>query len=354
MPLLIRKRSKKAGLPPGTLVHLGEKREGPVTITVLDYDEKSFTEKTLGRPDDCAPYKDSATVSWINLDGIHEVETLSAVGEVFGLHPLVMEDVLNTDQRPKLEDFDDYLYVVIKMLLWDAEDEEINSEQVSLVLGKSWVLSFQEKRGDIFDPVRERIRNSRWRIRKLGADYLMYALLDVIVDNYFSILERFGEMIEDLEDRMSDNPGPADLDTIHLLKRELVILRKSIWPLRELINGFQRGESDLMTPSTEVYLRDLHDHTIQVIDTIETFRDMLSGLLDLYLSTVSNRMNEVMKVLTIIATIFIPLSFFAGVYGMNFEYIPELSWHYGYFGFWGVMLVLSVLMFIFFRRKKWL
>jgi magnesium transporter len=352
---LIKKRSKKRGLPPGTLVHIGEKKAEKIKITIIDYDETQLQEKEAKAIEVCFPFKDLPTVTWVNIDGLHDIEVMEKIGKHFGLHPLVLEDVLNTDQRPKIEDFDDYIFVVLKMLCVDEDQEEIKAEQISIILGSNFVISFQERVGDIFDPLRERIRNAKGRIRKMGTDYLAYTLMDAIVDNYFTVLEKLGEKIEGMEEKLVTNPTPETLQTIHNLKREMIFLRKSVWPLREVVSRLERGESKLIKDSTGIYLRDVYDHTIQVIDTIETFRDMLSGMLDIYLSSISNRMNQVMKVLTIIATIFIPLTFVAGIYGMNFEYMPELKWHWFYpKAFWLVMIGVAGVMLVYFRRKKWL
>jgi magnesium transporter len=290
----------------------------------------------------------------MNVDGLHQVEILEKLGECYGLHPLVLEDILNTDQRPKMEDYGEYIYIVLKALDYNDKSNEIETEQISLILGSNFVFSFQEREGDTFDPIRERIRNGKGRIRSMGADYLAYALVDSIVDNYFIILEKLGEKIEFLEDKLVSHPTPETLQTIHHLRREMIFLRKAVWPLREVINSLERGESSLVKESTRLYLRDVYDHTIQTIDTIETYRDMVSGMLDIYLSSVSNRLNSVMKVLTIIATIFMPLTFLAGVYGMNFKYMPELGWRWGYPLIWLIMVGIGVLMLIFFRKKKWL
>jgi magnesium transporter len=253
-----------------------------------------------------------------------------------------------------MEDFGDYIFVVLKMLRHDMETEEVKTEQVSLILGPRFVISFQEAEGDVFDPIRDRIRKAKGRIRRMGADYLAYALIDAVVDNYFLILERFAERIEAMEAELVSNPAPETLQKIHTLKRELIFLRRSVWPLREAISGLQRAESRLIADSTEIYLRDVHDHTIQVIDTVESLRDMVSGMLDTYLSSVSNRMNEVMKVLTIIATIFIPITFIAGIYGMNFAFMPELGWRGAYFVVLGIMTAVSLAMIFYFKRKHWL
>ncbi len=348
------KRSSKKGLPPGSLVHVGEKKEEKVRITIIDYDKAQFQEKEAETVEECFPFKDKPTVTWINVDGIHEPEIVKKLGDCFGMHPLVLEDILNTDQRPKMEDYGNYIYIVLKMLYYDEKSNEMITEQVSLVLGSNFVISFQEKRGDVFNPIRERIKSDKGRVRKMGADYLAYALTDAIVDNYFTILEKIGEKVESLEEELVAKPTPEILQAIHNLKRDLIFLRKSVWPLREVISGLERGESSLIDASTKLYLRDVYDHTIQVIDTVETLRDMVSGMLDIYLSSISNKMNEVMKVLTIIATIFIPLTFIAGIYGMNFAFMPELGLPWAYPLILLVMVGVGILMLIYFRRKRWI
>ena len=355
MPIPIKKRSKKAGLPPGTLVHIGEKQSERTRITLFNYDEQEVEEKEIAAAEECVLFKDRATVTWINVTGLHQVDVLEKLNECFGLHPLVLEDILNTDQRPKLEDFGDYLYVVLKALFLSGNrGEEVGTEQISLILGSNFVLSFQEREGTLFDPIRDRLRNGKGRIRKMGADYLVHALLDAIIDHYFVVLEKLGERIEWLEEELVTRTTPVTLREMHHLKREMIFLRKALWPLREVIGSLERGESSLIKESTVLYLRDIYDHTIQVIDNIETFRDMLSGMLDIYLSSISNRMNEVMKVLTIIATLFIPLTFIVGLYGMNFKYMPELEWPWGYPLVLVLMLAVSIFMLIYFRRKKWI
>ncbi len=348
------KKSKKVTLPPGTLVYTGEKKTEDVRITIMDYDESQFQEKEAKKVEDCFPFKDKPTVTWINIDGIHKLDIIEKIGTHFNLHPLVLEDIVNTAQRPKTEDFTDYIFVVLKMLQFDEHENKTAVEQVSLILGSNYVISFQESEGDVFNSIRERIRSNKGRIRKMGPDYLAYCLIDAIVDSYFAILENYGERIEDIEDRVVANPTPETLHSIHSLKGEMIFLRKSVWPLREVINRLERWESPLVSKSLDIYLRDIYDHTIQIIDAIETFRDMLSGMLDIYLSSISNRMNEVMKVLTIIATIFIPLTLITGIYGMNFKFMPELEQPWGYPMAYLIMFAISILMIIYFRRKKWL
>ncbi|WMW23271.1 magnesium/cobalt transporter CorA [Methanolobus mangrovi] len=341
-------------MAPGTLVHVGEERTEKPKITIIDYDKDNYQERVVETVEECFPFKDYPTISWINIDGIHQVDIIEKLGKHFGLHPLVMEDIVHTSQRPKMEDYDNYIYVVLKMLWFADDDTDVKAEQVSIILGHNFVLSFQELEGDTFNSVRERLRNSKGRIRTMRGDYLAYALLDSIVDNYFIIIERFGEIIEDLENKLIENPSPETLQNIHDLKKEMIYLRKSVWPLREVINGLERTESPLFQDTTFVFLKDVYDHTIQVAETVETYRDILSGILDVYLSSVSNKMNEVMKILTIIATIFIPLTFLAGMYGMNFSYMPELGWKWGYPAVWTINILIFISMYMYFRKKNWL
>ncbi len=360
MPRFVKRSSKSRGLPPGSLVHVGEKKTEKVRISVIDYSIGKFEEKEVKNVEECFSFKPKPSITWINIDGLHEIDVIEKLGKCFEIHPLVLEDILNTDQRPKMEDFEKYIFFILKMLFIDDKTQEIHSEQVSLVLGKNFVISFQESIGDVFDAVRERIRKAKGRIRKNGTDYLVYSLIDAIVDNYFVILEKIGERVESMEEDLVSNPVPKTLQKIYNLKREMIYLRKSVWPLREVINGLLREESKLIKNSTHIYLRDLYDHTIQTIDTIETFRDMISGMLDIYMSSVSNKMNEVMKVLTIFAAIFIPLTFVAGLYGMNFSpdtspfNMPELNFYWGYPMALFVMAIIGFVMLVYFRRKKWL
>ncbi|MBN2251558.1 MAG: magnesium/cobalt transporter CorA [Candidatus Altiarchaeota archaeon] len=355
MPKLVRKRrSKKSGMPPGSLYHLGNNRKEKVRITLIDYDESDFREKEAAGMDECFPLRGKPAVTWLNIDGVHEGTVIGELGKHLNIHPLVLEDVMNTDQRPKMEDYDDYLFVVVRMIGFDARADEMTSEQVSFILGKGHVISLQEKEGDIFEQVRERIRKGKGRIRKMDADYLLYSLLDAVVDNYFIALERFGEKIEDVQEEVIKDPSPKTLQDIYDMKGEMIFLRKSIWPLREVLSGLQKEDPGLITEGTKLYLRDVYDHTIQVMETIETFRDMVSGMIDIYMSSISNRMNEVMKVLTVFASIFIPLTFIVGVYGMNFEWMPELKVWWAYPLLWILMLSMAGSMLLYFRRKKWI
>jgi len=348
------RRSDKAGLSPGTLMYIGEKKAGKPRITVIDYDEGSFLEKEAASVEECFPFKDTATVTWINVDGVSDANVVASLGAKFDIHPLVLEDIMTTTQRPKVEDLGNAVFVVLRMIECEKDGTNIAADQLSLIVGPNFVLSFQETPGDCLDPVRERIRGGKGRIRGLGPDYLAYAIVDAVVDNYFFVLETLGGRIDALEETLVDEPRRELLHEIHGLKREMIDLRKSVWPLREVVNGLERLETPLIKSSTDVYLRDLYDHTIQVIDTVESFREMLTSMVETYLSSVSNRMNEVMKVLTIISTVFIPITFLAGVYGMNFRYFPEIGWPLGYALFWGIVLAAVGGMFAFFRRKRWL
>lgn len=349
----LRPTAKKVGLPPGTLIHIGAHKDGRPKASIMQFGEDYFEETEREKFHEDMIHKDRQGIVWINLDGVHDVESVEAVGNFFHIHPLVLEDVVHTSQRPKMEDYENYLYVVLKMIFLEDQQREIRLEQVSLILGADFVISFQEREGDVFDPIRERIRTGKGRVRKMGADYLAYCLMDVIVDNYFAVLEKIGEDIETLQQEVLSDPGPETLAEIEDLRRELIYLRRSVWPLREAVSRMQRDETPLVSERISPFFRDIHDHTVQVGETLETFRDMVSGMIDIYLSSMSNKMNEVMKVLTIIATLFIPLTFIAGVYGMNFKHMPELNWTWGYFGIWGVMLSVAAAMILYFRRKRW-
>ncbi|MCL4469640.1 MAG: magnesium/cobalt transporter CorA [Gammaproteobacteria bacterium] len=347
------KRSKKAGLPPGTLVHIGKKRSEKIRIRLINYDESSFFDKETEAAEEYCAARASTGITWVNVDGIHQTELFQKIGDCFGLHPLVLEDIMNTDQRPKMEDFGDYVYLVMKMLSINGQGE-IAAEQVSLILGKNFVLSFREQKSDMFEPIVERIKSGKGFIRKAGADYLAYALLDAVVDHYFVVLEKREEEIDALEEEVVINATPNTLQRIHKLRRELIFLRKAILPFRSVIGALERGESPFFEQTSRIYLRDIYDHTIHIIDTLETFRDLATGLLDIYLSSVSNRMNSVMRMLTVIATIFMPLTFLAGVYGMNFKHMPELEWTWGYPAVLLLMAAVGISMQVYFRRKKWL
>jgi magnesium transporter len=353
MKTLFNGLTARPGLAPGSLVWNGEKRDEKVRVTVIAYGDGQFEEKQVGAVDECFPLKEKA-VTWINVDGVHDTSVVEGLGQRLGIHPLVLEDILHTSERPKVEDFDSYAYIVLQMLNLDHETERIEAEQLSILVGENYVVTFQEEPGDAFDPIREQIRTGKGHIRKAGADYLAYLLIDITVDYYFVVLEAIGERIEAIEEALVARPTRETLKAIHLLKREMIFLRKIVWPIRDVISRIERRETGLFKDSTLPYLRDAYDHTIQLIDTIEGFRDTLSSMLDIYLSSISNRLNEVMKVLTIIATIFIPLTFLVGVYGMNFRHMPELEWRYGYYALWAFMATVALGMLVIFKRKKWM
>jgi len=353
MPAHTHSRLAKVGLPPGTLLPTGERRVQQTTLTLIEYTGERFTERVLPDAEACRGLNNASSIHWLNVEGLHDVEVIQKVGDIFGLHPLVLEDIVSIGQRPRMEDYGDYIYVVVKMLYRNGSDRQIVSEQVSLILGPFGVLTFQEVEGDVFDPIRERIRAAKGRVRSSGPDYLAYRLLDAIIDNYFITLEDVNDRVEAIQDQVASKPEPMIIREIHQLKRDIIVLRKSLWPVREVIGGLQKCDSSLVAQSTEIFLRDAYEHTIQVIDTIETMRDTLSSALDIYLSSMSNRMNEIMRVLTVMSTLFIPLTFIVGVYGMNFEHMPELAWRFGYAGVWLVMLATVIGMLIFFRRQRW-
>ncbi len=350
----IKRRSRKAGLPPGTPVHIGERRSEISHVRAIHFDATQFREHTFERVDAVTPLRAPQGVSWVHVTGVHDSALLERLGKAFDLHPLVIEDIQNTDQRAKLEDYGSYVYVVVKLWQNSRAATGTRVEQLSLVLGRDFVLTFEEAEPCVFDSVRQRLRDDRGRLRAEGADYLAYSLLDAVVDSYFGVLEQLGEEIETLEGQLVNRPSRAALQSLHGLKREMIGLRRSVWPLRDVIGGLERGTSGLVRPEMWIYLRDVYDHAAHVIDTIETYRDMLAAMLDVYISSVSNRLNEVMKVLTIIATIFMPLTFIAGVYGMNFKYMPELEWRLGYPLVLGIMIGLGLAMLWYFRKKKWL
>jgi len=348
------KRGSKVGLAPGTLVHIGEKKVEKIRINIVAYNAEKIVEKEIDSVEECLNFKDKPGLNlWINVTGLDQTDIIENVGSYFDIHPLTLEDILNTGQRPKMEDYESYVYTVLKMMLLDTKNDDITIDQISIIFGYNYILSFQEREDDVFNPLRERLKNPASRLRKSGVDYLAYGLIDAVIDNYFLILEHFGEAIEELEDELVVQPSPETLRTIQKYRRNMIIIRKSVWPLRELINGMQKIESEIIKDNTRIYLRDIYDHTIQVIDSVEDFRDILSSMIDVYLSSLSNKMNDIMKVLTVIATIFIPLTFIAGVYGMNFKYMPELDSRWGYPAVLLFMAILGTSMLAYFRKKKW-
>ena len=350
---LVVKRGGKLGAPPGTLLHIGRHKPDSAAIRLITYGPEQLEESAVENLARFQRPERAGQISWLNVDGLADPAVVESLGSLYELHPLVMEDILNTDQRPKVEEYPGYLYIVLRMLRFDKDRQQIHSEQLSLVLGKNHVLSFQERPGDVFEGVRERLRAGR-RIRFMRSDYLTYALLDAVVDHYFEMLEYIGEQVEELEDQVIDAPGPDTLARMHHYKREMLLLRKSIWPLRELLSRLARDENPLISEETRLYLRDVYDHVIHVMDSIDTIRELLVSMLDLYLSSVSKRTNEIMKVLTIFASLFMPLTFIVGVYGMNFDVMPELRWVWGYPAVMLLMLVLVVGLLVLFRRRRWI
>jgi magnesium transporter len=349
------KQKSKLGLAPGSLVFTGLQKMAQVDITVIHYSEDHFEESNPKSITEVISLIQSFKgVTWINIDGLHDENSIEEICTYLDIHKLSMEDILSVGQRPKLEEYQDYVQAVIKILSIDSADEIIEYEQLSFILKGNILVTFQEKTGDVFDGVRNRIREGKGNVRKRGADYLLYALLDLVVDHYFIVLDNFGEKLEDLETELLNNPDKTILSKLHRLRRETLLLRRTVYPLREMIGRFEKLEEPLISNSIKIFIRDLYDHTVKVIENIEVLRDMTSGLLDLYMNTTSNKMNEIMKVLTIMTSIFIPLTFIAGVYGMNFTNMPELQHKYGYFVILGVMIVVVLGMLYFLKRKKWL
>ena len=345
---------KQLGQIPGALVYTGTKKNANLFIETFDYNSSYCQEKELKSINDAIKFKNSNSTTWININGLNHIEAIEKLGVHFKFHPLVLEDIVNTSQRPKIDEYENYTFLVVKMMYYDT-NETLVSEQVSFILGEDYVLTFQEAEGDVFNGLRERLRQGKGRIRTQGADYLLYALIDSIVDHYYAIIETMGNKIEELEDDLFDGLHQSQItNQIQTLKREILKIRRAIFPLREIINRIEKTESKLIESVTQRYFSDVYDHVIQVTETIDIYREMIWGLMDMYMTTISNKMNEVMKVLTIIATIFIPLTFIAGIYGMNFDHMPELHYKYGYQTVWFVMIVMLAGMLYYFKRKKWL
>ena len=348
-----RKTSEKSGLPPGTLVHIGEKKAEKAKITVMEYDPDQVREERLSSVEAVLPVKDSPGVIWINIDGLHETGLIEKIGDCFNIHPLILEDILHTGTRPKVEIFDTGIFLVFNMLYHNEGTGEILSEQFSIILGSNFVISFQERETPLFNPLMDRIRNDKSRIRKKGADYLAYALLDMAVDSYFIILETLEEKIEVLDEELITSFSGKTFKSISNMKRNLISMRKAVIPLRELINTLEKNDTDLIDTGTLIFFRDIRDHVLQIQETIDIYRELINGLHDTFLANVNNKTNEIMKTLTITATIFIPLTFIAGIYGMNFKYMPELEWEYGYLAVWVLIVCVVGVMFYFFKKKNW-
>ena len=348
------KTSEKTGLPPGSLIHVGEVLETESRISLIDYNKEHIDERQIQSIDEVLPYKDTDSVTWVIVEGLAEVDIVEKIGNMFDIHPLVLEDILHTHQRPKFDEYDDYLFIVLKCLISEEENFSVNDEQVSLLVLNNFVFMFKEKVDELLNPVLKHIRNSQGRIRNLGSDYLMYTILDTIVDQNFILMDALDDSVTSLEDEVYSDTSQNILYAIQRLKREVISIRRNVSPIRELLAGLLRSDSTLIHESTHLYLADVSDHTIHIIESIESYRDILSGLIEIYISNVSNRMNEVMKVLTVFASIFIPLTFLAGVYGMNFEYMPELKWKWAYPALWTAFIAITVASLLYFKRKKWL
>jgi magnesium transporter len=354
MARFFKNREANKGLAPGSLVFIGNKKVENIRIRVIDFDNTNLNEQELEDIMQGTKYIETNTVTWINIDGLHDLEAINKVGKAFDLHPLLLEDILNTGQRPKMEEFDNCLFLVLKMLRYDDEKQIILAEQLSMIIGRTFLITFQERVGDVFEPVRERIRKQRGRIRASGIDYLAYALLDTVVDNYIYLVSKLGEKIEDIEVGILEETSAKTLEKINNYKREMSYIRKSVRPAKEFITKLPRLESEFIREETKPFLNDLLDLITQATEAIDTYREMLSDQLNIYNSSVSNKMNDVMKILTIFAAIFIPLTFIAGIYGTNFEYLPELHFKYSYFIFLGIIVTIAIGMLFFFKRKGWL
>lgn len=350
-----RKNRLKTGLAPGSLIYTGKIHSDQVMIDVIDYTDDYFNEIHINNLEDLKPFKDSSSVTWINIQGLHDVELISRIGESLGLHPLTMEDILDTNQRPKIEEFEDHLYISMKMINHIQELNQIDVEQISIIVHQNFVICFQEKPGDVFDNIRERLRNGKGKARKRGADYLAYMLMDLIIDFYYETLDQVWEKIERLEDYVVRRPDRIELKDIQVARRDLIQLRKYMYPVRDVMQSINTRSSDFFSENTLMYIRDSHDHAIQVVETLDNYREILTSVMDLYLSQLSMKMNEVMKVLTVISTIFIPLTFIAGVYGMNFKHMPELDWELSYpVGFYVICGIITAGMIIYMKSRKWL
>jgi magnesium transporter len=354
MARFIKNQKALQGKSPSDLLFIGKKKTDEVVLREICYAPKHIFERKLSDISEAFSDKDEDSITWLDVTGLHDTRIIGCIGERFGIHPLILEDILNTGQRPKIEEFDTYICIILKMMRFDDTDKKIHAEQLSLVFGKNYLITFQERPGDVFDPVRVRLRNQNGRIRRSGADYLAYALIDTIVDNYLILIERLGEQIEDVELRVLENPGKEVLVQLNNHNRELNYLRKSIRPAKDVISQFGRLDSELLHDNTFPFLRDLHDLIIQTVEGMDTYGEMLHDHLDIHATNVGNRLNEIIKFLTIFSAIFIPLTFLAGIYGTNFHYLPELSYRYSYFIFLAALVVIAVGMIFIFKRKKWL
>jgi magnesium transporter len=346
--------AQKSGLVAGTLVHVGAVHEHPHSITMVNYNQDNLERRVIESISELLPYKITDSITWVIVDGLADVAIIEAIGQYFDIHPLVLEDVLNTHQRTKFEEYSDYLYFVIKAVSLNKHSFNIEYEQISILVLNNFVFTFMEKPDELFDPILNRLNNEDSQLRNTGSDYLAYMIMDTVVDDYFSLHDKFDEVIEKIEDELLASPSINTLKAIQQVRRELIFLRKTVAPLREVLAAIRRSESSLFNERTKRYFADIYDHSIRIIESLESYRELIAGMLDIYLSSVSNKMNETMKFLTVFASIFIPLTFIAGVYGMNFEYMPELKWRWSYPVLWGVFIGTAVSLLIYFKNKKWL
>lgn len=351
---LFKRYSRKVGLPPGTLIYVGEERSEPIVINLIEYNESSCRESTIGKYEECKSLNEPNTVTWLHIQGIHEVEHVREMGQHFDIDTLVLEDIMNPTQLPKIEQYDEFIFLIIRTLKFDPDTNNLSEEPINLIVGNNYVISLQESGEGLFQTIKNRIENQQGRIRRMQAGYLAYALIDLIVDNYFVVVEQISDTIELVEEEAIANPTPDVLKRINSIRRQLLLLRKPIIPLRDVISEIQSREIEIFTEDTYPYFNDVYDHILQIIHTLETLRISASSLYDTYTSALNHRMNEVMKVLTLVATFFIPLTFIAGIYGMNFQFMPELKMQWGYPIILIVMLSIGIVMFIYFKRKKWL
>lgn len=352
-PKIRKKTSAKVGLPPGSIFHVGEQKIEKAKITLTEYDEKKVETFEINSVEEIDPYTDTPQVTWVSVSGLHDTELIKQIGEKFNIHPLVLEDILNTETRPKIEMTDDYIFIAMKMLTHNKSEDQIDTEQVSFLLGNSFVFSFLEKSDSVFKPIKDRITEQFGRVRKQPSDYLFYALMDVVVDQYFLVLEQLEQNIESLDDEVIKDGDKSQIEKIYSLKNKLLLTRRSLWPLREIFTRLTREETKLINKKIVPYLRDLLDHTMHITETIEFQHEITNGLMQTHLSMMSYKMNEVMKILTVVSTIFIPLTFIVGVYGMNFPNMPEMKWPWAYSALWGVMICIVIFMVFYFKRKKW-
>ena len=355
VPISVSRKRPKTGLAPGSLIYTGKVYTEEIKIQVIDYTDDHITELDITDVAELAQFNNSDSVTWINIQGLHDVEVISAIGKLMGLHPLTMEDILDTNQRPKVEEFEDHLYISMKMINHVEDLNKIDIEQVSIIAHKNFVICFQEKPGDVFDDIRTRLRNGKGRARKRGADYLSYMLIDVVIDFYYETLDQVWNKIERLDDLVVRRPDRIELNDIQVIRRDLIQLRRFMYPVRDVVHAISNSQGQFFSDQTLMFVRDSYDHAVQVVENLDTYREILNSVMDLYLSQLSNKMNEVMKVLTVMSSIFIPLTFIAGIYGMNFEHMPELGWAISYpVGFWSLIGVVAVIMIIFMKSRKWL